>query len=136
MHPSVVVSLVSNFYKTYFIQMHYLRGVRQYLMDEAAILTANALVIVFWTFVTLFTEVCPVSTYASYSVFKTHSVGLSQTAIGTHRHLIFSHNSIGCQLSFAVFSKLPLYKFLHSHPSYLYPHCLFTVEDKTQSLLF
>ena len=42
-------------------------------------------------------------------LLRTHSAGLSHTAIDTHGHLLFSNNFIGCQLNFAVFSKLPLW---------------------------
>ena len=68
MHPAVVKYLgvwfdanfsfadhVRNICKTYFIEMHDLRPVRQYLKDEAATVVANALVS------SLFTVVIPVT---------------------------------------------------------------------------
>ena len=64
---------------------------------------------VVWTTATLFSGVCPVSTCAKCSVFKTHLVALSQIAIYTHGLLLFSKKLIDCQLNFGVFSKLPLW---------------------------
>ena len=73
MHPTVVVKnlgvwvdasfsftdLVCNIYKTFFIQIHGLRWIRQYLTDEADILAANALVSSHLA--TLSSGVCPVT---------------------------------------------------------------------------
>ena len=64
---------------------------------------------VIWTTTTIFSEVCPVSTCVICSVFKTHLVGLLEIAIITNGLLLFSKNSIVCQLKFGVFSKLPLW---------------------------
>ena len=57
---------------------------------------------------TLSSGVCPVSTCTKCSVFKTHLLGFSQTVINTHGHLLFSNDSIGYQLNFAVPLKLIL----------------------------
>ena len=89
--------------------MRDLRRVKQYLMDDAAVLAANALVSSCLTTATLFSEVYPVSTCANCSVFKIHLVGLSQIAIDTQGLVLFSKNSIGCQSNFSVFSKQPLW---------------------------
>ena len=62
---------VRNICKTCFIQICDLRHIRQYLTDEAAMLAANALVSSRHT-ATLSSGVCPVSTCANCSVFKTH----------------------------------------------------------------
>ena len=78
-------------------------------MDEIAMLVTNALVSCHLDYYNSFSEVCPVSICTNYSVFKTHSEGLLQTAINIHGHLRLSNNSIGCQLNFAVFSKLQLW---------------------------
>ena len=99
---------VRNTCKTCFIQIRDLRWVGQYLIDEAAMLVDNALVISHLITVTLSSGVCPVLSCTNCSVFKTHLLGLSQTVTNTHRHLLFSSNSIGSHLNFTVYSKLPL----------------------------
>ena len=83
------------------------RQVRRQMTDEVAILVANALVSRLLDYCNS-TGVCPVSTCANCSVFETHLLGLSQTVTSRHGHLLFSHNSTGFQLNFAVSSNLPL----------------------------
>ena len=73
----------------------------------------------------------------NYSVFKTCLVRLSQTAIDTHWHLLFSNNSIGWQGNFTVFSKLPLwfisfFTVVIQDISVLF--CLFFVKDMAQDI--
>ena len=43
------------------------------------------------------------------AVYSKYTGGLSQIAIDTHRLVLFSKNSIGCQLNFSVFSKQPVW---------------------------
>ena len=75
--------------------MHDFRQVRHYLTDEDTILVANALL----------------SSRLDHcnSLLTSHLLVLSQTVIDTHRHLIFSKDSLGYQLNKAVSSKLPLW---------------------------
>ena len=49
------------------------------------------------------------STCANCNVFKIHLGRLSQIAIDTHGLVLFSKNSIGCQLNVSVLSKQPLW---------------------------
>ena len=93
--------------------------------------------VVIWTTATPCLGVCTVSTCTNYSVFKSHLVGLSQTAIDTHGHPLFSNNSIGCQLNFAVFSRLPLWFisfFTVVIQAILVLFCQFVVEDMAQDI--
>ena len=146
MHPAIVVknlgvSFNSNFsftdhvrniYKTCFIQIRNLRWVRQYLTYEAAIHAVNS-------FVSTYLDYCN-SLFGSLSSFNmcklqciqnTLVIGLSQIVKDTHGHLLFSKDSIGCQLNFAVLSKLPLLIisfFTVVIPAILVLFCLFVVE--------
>ena len=95
LHPSAVVKSLGVWFdaifffaghgpticKAFFIQMHDLRLVRQYLTVDAAVLAANA---------TIFSEVYPVSTCVNCSVHKIHAGGSSQIAVDTHGLVLFS----------------------------------------------
>ena len=112
------------------IQMHDLRWVRQYLLDEAVFPVSSQ-----GTTTTLFSEVYPVSTCTNSSVFKIHSGGLSQIAIDTHELVLFSKNCIGCQSNFSAFSKLPLWSisfFILVTQTISVLICLFIVEEMAQ----
>ena len=79
---------------------------------------------VVWTTATLFSEVCPVSTCTNCSVFKTHLVGLSESAIDTHSLFLFLKKLHWLPVEFWCIFKTAtsLYKLLHSgHPSYFNP---------------
>ena len=97
------------FCKTCFIQMHDLRSVRQYLNDEAGVLAADALVSSQLEYCNSLFRGLFFFNMLKLQYIQTHLVGLSQIAIDTHRLLLLSNNSIGCQLNFGVFLKLPLW---------------------------
>ena len=102
-----------NICKTCVIQMHDFRKVRQYLSDEAAILAANAVVgrcLVYCK--SLFRSLSSFNMHKPHIV-KTPLIGLSQTLIDTHGHLLFSNKSIGCQSNFLKTATL-VYKFLQT----------------------
>ena len=101
---------VRNICKTCFIQLCDLRWVRQYLTDDAAVLAANVLVSSRLDHSNSLFKSLSSFNMRKLQLFKTHLVELSQIAIDTQRLLLFSKkNSIGCQLNFGVFSKLPLW---------------------------
>ena len=86
---------------------------------------------------TLSSGVCPVSTSANCSVFKTHLLGLSQTVANAHGYLLFSNYSIGSQLNFAISSEQPLWLrsfFTVVIPVSLFLFCLLIVEAIVQLL--
>ena len=117
--------------------MHDFRQIRQYLMGAVAILVANALVGNRLDYCDSLFRSLSSFNIRKCSVFKTHLVGLSQTAIDTYGHLQFLNNSIGCQLSFAVFLNLPVwfisfFTLVISAVSVLF--FLFIVEDMAQDI--
>ena len=87
----------------------------QYLADKDAFLKTNALLsrrLDYCNF--LFRSLSSFNMHKLQCI-KTHLVGLTQTAIHTHKHLLFLNNFIGCQLNFTVFTKLPLWLFQFSY---------------------
>ena len=118
-----------------FIQMCDLRQIRQYLTEEADIFVANAF------------ESCHLdyynSLFRSLSRFNIHKLQCIQKTlarivinmIDTHRHLLFSKDSIGYELNFAAFSKQPLWVisfFTVLIPAVLVLFCLFIVVNMAQ----
>ena len=87
MHPAVVVKNlgvwfdanfsfadhVRNICKTCFIHMHYLRQVRQYLTDDAAILVTNALVSSHLDYCNSLFRSLSMSQHAKYAVYSKHT---------------------------------------------------------------
>ena len=120
---------VRNICKTCFIQMRDLMRVRQYLMDEAAVLVANALVSTHLDYCnSLFRSI------SSFNMRKLQSIQKT-LAIDTHGLVLFSKNSIGCQSNFGVFSKLPLWStrfFIVVTQTISALVCLFVVGDMAQ----
>ena len=94
-------------YREYFAEDNLQDRVRQYLTDEAAVLAANALVSSHLDYgKSLFRSLSSFNIHKQ--LFKTPLLGLSQTVTNTHRHLLFSSDSIGFQLNFTVSVKDPL----------------------------
>ena len=109
------------------------RWVRQYLTDKPVILAEKALVSCHLTL--LSSDVCPVSTCINWQCIQMDLLGLSQTDIDTQGSLLFSENSIGCQLNFATSSKWLLWfisMFTVIIPTIFLRLCPSVVEDVAQ----
>ena len=91
--------------KACFLQMRDLRRIRKYLTSEVAVLAANALVSSRLDYVTLYSEVCPVSISTNCKVFRTPLLVLLQIIESMLMLHPFYRNSTGCLLSIVVFSK-------------------------------
>ena len=99
---------VHNICKACFIQMRDLRRFRQYLTNAATVLEANALVSSHLDYFNSLSR-----SLSSFHMCKQqhiqNTLGRIVTNCNRYRLVIFSKNSIGCQLNFAVFSKQPLW---------------------------
>ena len=91
--------------KACILQMRDLRRIRKYLTSEVAVLAANALVSSHLDYLTLCSEVCPVSISTSCKVFRTPLLVLLQIIESMLMLHPFYRNSTGCMLSIVVFSK-------------------------------
>ena len=109
--------------------------------DEAAILVANALESSRLNYCnSLFINLSSLNMHTLQCIDNSSKhtlLGLSQSVIDSHGHLMFSNNSIGCTVEFCCIFKMAslAYKFLHSdHPSYFSPllYLLWKVWHKIQ----